>query len=497
MRTRWAFASAVVIATIAVAGMTAVPAVAGPAACDSRTNDTVKKLLECVTVGACASTRALQVIADAETAATASPDFRVTPRRRTSSTSSRRQAIGRRVQAFEYLASRRWTIRWNRRPRPRGLPGRRDYQVMDQSDPGDVTASVTPVDVVLAIRADVTRLRGGVRHRPGHRGHRPRPGGPDDFAGFPAGNIALIQRGTCTFERKAANAAAAGAVGVVVFNRATRPSARPDRGTLGATQPRAASRSSATTFARGEEWAETAGLRMLIVVELPSRDRNDVQRDRRDARGDPTTTSSWSVLTSTPSGRAGHQRQRLAAAPRSSRWPSRWRRSKPDEQGALRLVGRRGVRPGRLDRTTSTGSPTRTSATRSRSTSTSTWSARRTTSGSSTTATTRAFRRRCRADRVGRDRGAVRRLLRRPGPGRRADRRSTAAPTTGRSSPTASRPAGCSPAPRASRRREEAAIYGGIAGAPYDPCYHQACDTFANINQRSSTSTPTPSRSAR
>jgi aminopeptidase Y len=27
---------------------------------------------------------------------------------------------------------------------------------------------------------------------------------------------------------------------------------------------------------------------------------------------------------------------------------------------------------------------------------------------------------------------------------------------------------------------EQAAIYGGTAGAAYDPCYHQACDTFAN-----------------
>jgi Zn-dependent M28 family amino/carboxypeptidase len=26
----------------------------------------------------------------------------------------------------------------------------------------------------------------------------------------------------------------------------------------------------------------------------------------------------------------------------------------------------------------------------------------------------------------------------------------------------------------------EAATYGGTAGAPYDPCYHQACDTLAN-----------------
>jgi Zn-dependent M28 family amino/carboxypeptidase len=28
----------------------------------------------------------------------------------------------------------------------------------------------------------------------------------------------------------------------------------------------------------------------------------------------------------------------------------------------------------------------------------------------------------------------------------------------------------------------QAAIYGGTAGAPYDPCYHLACDTYANNN---------------
>ena len=28
----------------------------------------------------------------------------------------------------------------------------------------------------------------------------------------------------------------------------------------------------------------------------------------------------------------------------------------------------------------------------------------------------------------------------------------------------------------------QAAIYGGTAGVAYDPCYHQACDTFANNN---------------
>jgi hypothetical protein len=29
---------------------------------------------------------------------------------------------------------------------------------------------------------------------------------------------------------------------------------------------------------------------------------------------------------------------------------------------------------------------------------------------------------------------------------------------------------------------EQAAIYGGTAGQQYDPCYHVACDTFANVS---------------
>ncbi len=40
----------------------------------------------------------------------------------------------------------------------------------------------------------------------------------EDFVGFTAGNIALIQRGTCTFAEKAINAEEAGAVGVILFN---------------------------------------------------------------------------------------------------------------------------------------------------------------------------------------------------------------------------------------------------------------------------------------
>jgi hypothetical protein len=39
-----------------------------------------------------------------------------------------------------------------------------------------------------------------------------------DFLGFTAGSIALMQRGTCSFAVKVANAASSGAVGALIFN---------------------------------------------------------------------------------------------------------------------------------------------------------------------------------------------------------------------------------------------------------------------------------------
>ena len=74
--------------------------------------------------------------------------------------------------------------------------------MIEQSDPGDVTAAVTPVDLQLGLGNTSTS---GCE--------------PEDFTGFPAGNIALLQRGGCTFEIKAENAAAAGVAGIVIFNQ--------------------------------------------------------------------------------------------------------------------------------------------------------------------------------------------------------------------------------------------------------------------------------------
>lgn len=44
-----------------------------------------------------------------------------------------------------------------------------------------------------------------------------------DFAGFTSGRIALIQRGTCAFTDKVANAQTAGAAGVILFNQGNAP----------------------------------------------------------------------------------------------------------------------------------------------------------------------------------------------------------------------------------------------------------------------------------
>lgn len=71
---------------------------------------------------------------------------------------------------------------------------------------GDVTAAVTPVDLALAPpRASTSGCETA------------------DFAGFPAGTIALMQRGTCAFATKAANAQAAGAVAAIIFNQGDTP----------------------------------------------------------------------------------------------------------------------------------------------------------------------------------------------------------------------------------------------------------------------------------
>ena len=80
-----------------------------------------------------------------------------------------------------------------------------DFSTPSNSGSGDVTAQVQPVGGIL-IPAPATQNSSSSGCTSA------------SFTGFLAGRIALIQRGTCSFEQKIALAAAAGASGVIVFN---------------------------------------------------------------------------------------------------------------------------------------------------------------------------------------------------------------------------------------------------------------------------------------
>lgn len=87
-----------------------------------------------------------------------------------------------------------------------------DYAVMPGSGSGDVTAPMVAVD--LAIPA------GDPNPNTNPVDTSTSACEMEDFtaAGFQPGNVALVQRGTCTFVSKVANAIAAGASAVVMFN---------------------------------------------------------------------------------------------------------------------------------------------------------------------------------------------------------------------------------------------------------------------------------------
>lgn len=94
-----------------------------------------------------------------------------------------------------------------------------DFSSMTFSPSGDVTAAVYAVDLIVP--------------SPGLQNGNTSGCEAADFAGFPAGAIALVQRGTCGFVVKAANAAAAGASAVIVFNEGQSGRIGVINGTLG------------------------------------------------------------------------------------------------------------------------------------------------------------------------------------------------------------------------------------------------------------------------
>jgi len=88
-------------------------------------------------------------------------------------------------------------------PAPRVFAKGTEFETMQYSGSGNVTATVQAVDVTIPPTPTPSSTSGCEAA---------------DFAGFVPGRIALLQRGTCTFYVKAINAQAAGAAGVIIFN---------------------------------------------------------------------------------------------------------------------------------------------------------------------------------------------------------------------------------------------------------------------------------------
>jgi hypothetical protein len=128
-----------------------------------------------------------------------------------------------------------------------------DFATMTYSGSGDVTGTVQGVDLVLPPTPTPSSTSGCEAA---------------DFAGFTAGNIALLQRGTCTFQIKAQNAQAAGASAVIIFNEG-----QPDRtatlqGTLGA--PGITIPVVGAGFAVGEDLNSPAGTTVRVKTDTQS-----------------------------------------------------------------------------------------------------------------------------------------------------------------------------------------------------------------------------------
>ncbi|MGY1665198.1 M28 family metallopeptidase [Geodermatophilus sp. SYSU D00696] len=197
---------------LALAGSVVAALPAGAAGgCETRNNNTVAKLTECVTLeGVTEHLEAFQEIADANggnrASGTAGYDASV------DYVKDRLEAVGYdvTVQPFDFPFFQLRSSSFSQvAPAQATYTAGTDYAPMTYTGPGTVDDDVvTPVD----------------------RGSGTSGCEAADFTGFAAGTVALVDRGSCAFAVKAANAATAGATAVIVVNNV--PSLL--NGTLGA-----------------------------------------------------------------------------------------------------------------------------------------------------------------------------------------------------------------------------------------------------------------------
>jgi Zn-dependent M28 family amino/carboxypeptidase len=281
------------LALLLIAALSSSIALAGQPACRSRNNNTVDKLLECVTLeGVQQHLAAFQAIADANggsrAAGTSGYDQSAAYVAETMSAAGYDVT----VQPFTYYS---WRITGQPileqiSPDPISYNHGPDFLILHHTDSGDVTAPVTAVDLQLGL------------------GNRSTSGCElDDFATFPPGHIALIQRGACTFRTKTQNAAAAGAAGAIVFSQGHTPNDRKTiLGTLSAAYNGGIPAVSAS-YALGEQWAGTPGLVMHLETSSERLPRESVNILAESATGDPSNAVVVGAHLDSVSGRPGIQ----------------------------------------------------------------------------------------------------------------------------------------------------------------------------------------------
>jgi Zn-dependent M28 family amino/carboxypeptidase len=198
-RTRAAVAVGAVLAGMTVP---ALAAEAAPPSCEVRDNNQYRKLLECVSgAGVQEHLQAFQDIADANegTRADQTPGYTASAGYVEDVMTAAGWTVTR--VPFDYNAA---TVVLEQE-----TPVEEDWPANDATGTGEGNlddVAVVPVDIVIGQDPVINNANDSGCEEA-------------DFADFPAGAIALIQRGTCSFAIKAANAQAAGAAGVVLFNQ--------------------------------------------------------------------------------------------------------------------------------------------------------------------------------------------------------------------------------------------------------------------------------------
>jgi Zn-dependent M28 family amino/carboxypeptidase len=221
---RRTFAGVLVAAALAGSFLPASAEAKPGTGCEQRNNNQYDKLLECVTLaGVREHQAALQAIADDNggTRAAQTPGYEAS----VDYVEQTMLAAGWEVDRveFQYVAETDAGLE-------QLTPVVASYETggFSGSGGGDVTDDVVAVDINLVPpRANTSGCDGAFTEALVGAPLVADPAGPDDFAGFPAGAIALIQRGGCSFALKAHNAEAAGASAVIIFNQGNTPDREP------------------------------------------------------------------------------------------------------------------------------------------------------------------------------------------------------------------------------------------------------------------------------